>query len=843
MKRILDFLVLLLAAGAASPQSFPSLPQRLPASVVLELEDSLAQQIWEFDIVPEFVDQLNLLDPHLEPVFYIPGKEPNKRIWYELKMNRWFRLHWSGDETPEEAAAMLVPGKGLLQFIVTEYQVACRIPNDYNNYNMWGLTAMELPDAWDLQTGDEEVIISVIDTGCRIDHPDLAGNIRINPGEDINHNGVWDNPDNNNIDDDHNGFIDDVMGWDFVNQDPFVLFRLAGEDYTPRDNQIYPDIVGHGTHTAGIAASVTDNNIGVPSASWNVTSMPIRAGCGIDFFGIVLGIGDPADFAPAMQYAADNGTHIISISFGSTMGDALYQTAINYVYALGVLVFAAAGNENSNIITYPAGYPHVIAVAAIGPNDVRADFSNYGNWVDLASPGVSIWSTLPNNDLNPGDYGAFDGTSMSTPNAAAVAALILSVNPQMDVDELEDVLLEGCDNIDGINPGYAGQLGAGRINAYESLLLAGANAPPTPPYELQGILYPNGRLEIWWEHDLENGFLSYIIYRDYLQLGTSVDPFYVDMLPALGTYIYTVTALYEDGETDPSEPFNVVWEILGLLHFEPVPATGRPYAIIVESATLDDVPLSIGDEIGIFDGDLCVGAEVINGVYPLPTVAWQGDIAQGLPGFTPGDQIRYRIWIYDEEIEYPATAEYFQGNGTFGYGVFSRITLRSSAGLSMTLPLAGRYFELISTCYVPTHLAANLVFGNVQHLAIVYQVDGGIYVPPIINTIGEIDVTQGYQVYCTAASEITFEGALIDPLTNYTLAARRWNWLGYPFDFEVPVNVALAPIEDVISIVMNDEGHLWIPRLINTLGNLTPGEGYYVFVTQDITFQYDQAAR
>ncbi len=160
----------------------------------------------------------------------------------------------------------------------------------------------------------------------------------------------------------------------------------------------------------------------------------------------------------------------------------------------------------------------------------------------------------------------------------------------------------------------------------------------------------------------------------------------------------------------------------------------------------------------------------------------------------------------------------------------------------LTLPLARNYFELISTCIVPEDLNAANVFGAVNALEIVYQVDGHIYIPQVINTIGDISITQGYQLFCSAVSEVTFIGTLIDPATEYTLVANRWNWLGYPFDHPVPVNVALAGIQNAIEIIGNDNGEIWIPPVVNTLGDMVPGEGYFAFVNTQVTFQFADGA-
>jgi len=161
---------------------------------------------------------------------------------------------------------------------------------------------------------------------------------------------------------------------------------------------------------------------------------------------------------------------------------------------------------------------------------------------------------------------------------------------------------------------------------------------------------------------------------------------------------------------------------------------------------------------------------------------------------------------------------------------------------TFTIPLQGHYFELVSTYLVPEELDAAIVFGGIQSLAIVYEDNGHIYIPHIINTIHDITVTEGYQIFCDNNSSWTVEGVLIDPNTEYSLQTARWNWLGYPFDHPVPVTVALSDITQDISIVMTDNGRMWLPPIINTLGNILPGEGMMIFVTRNLTFRYHDAA-
>ncbi len=158
---------------------------------------------------------------------------------------------------------------------------------------------------------------------------------------------------------------------------------------------------------------------------------------------------------------------------------------------------------------------------------------------------------------------------------------------------------------------------------------------------------------------------------------------------------------------------------------------------------------------------------------------------------------------------------------------------------TMAIPLQENYFELTSLYIQPEIMDAGSVFGAIPHLEIVYQDDGSIYVPPDINTIGEIDLTEGYGIYCDAPSEFVLEGRSIDPELEFSLSSNRWNWLGYPFRVELPVVFALQEIAEELYIIMNDDGDFWIPEIpLNTLGVMRPGEGYFTFVENDVTFQY-----
>lgn len=161
----------------------------------------------------------------------------------------------------------------------------------------------------------------------------------------------------------------------------------------------------------------------------------------------------------------------------------------------------------------------------------------------------------------------------------------------------------------------------------------------------------------------------------------------------------------------------------------------------------------------------------------------------------------------------------------------------------LVIPLQATYFELVSTNLLPADLTAEAVFGGIADLAIVYQNDGGIYIPEVLNSIGEINVTEGYRVFCTAASELVYTGQPIDvATTEYNIVAGPWNWLGYGLADPMDAEMALADFADDIVIIQADDGSLWIPGVLNTIGDLTPGTGYMVIVTNDVAFYYNEGA-
>ena len=350
--------------------------------------------------------------------------------------------------------------------------------------------------AWDVQQGSDTVIVAIVDTGTDWDHEDLAANIWVN-GDEIADNG---------IDDDNNGYEDDIRGWDFVDVPawwPGEFQPADGEDGTEQDNDP-DDFNGHGTHVAGIAAAVTNNGIGVASIGWNTTIMPVRAGYQGGGEGAVIIWG-----YEGILYAVENGAHIVSLSWGGPAFSQLEQDVIDYAWGMGTIIVAAAGNDGSTTRHFPSAYDHVLAVAATQTgNDALAWFSNYGPWVDICAPGITVLSTLPNDA-----YAYFSGTSMAAPMAAGTIALVKAQFPADTPHELLMRLAAGADNIDAVNTDKAGLLGYGRLNVYQALTgtttAPGPNLTMTPSFsdgDGDGISEPGETVELTVA--LDNQFLG-----------------------------------------------------------------------------------------------------------------------------------------------------------------------------------------------------------------------------------------------------------------------------------------------------------------------------------------------
>ena len=334
-------------------------------------------------------------------------------------------------------------------------------PNDPLAYEQWHLAHTRTLEAWDTIRGDttRHSIIGIIDTGINYEHIDLASNIWVNEIEDLNHNGTLDPEDINNIDDDDNGFVDDVIGWDFADN----------------DNDPMEDLL-HGTGVAGCASEVTDNGILGAGIGFSTRLMCLKA---INVQGQLI------DGYQPMIYAAENGAQIVNCSWGTLNFSQAEQNIINVVWEEDVLIIASAGGFHNQQEMYPAAYNHVMAVAATDQYDHLASFSSYGEWVDICAPGVNIHTTWGDN------FTVLSGTSFASPMVAGLAGLLRAWYTGFTNDEIQQLIEDSADSIDHLNPGFEGMLGAGRINA-ETCIMTGIDSQQTIPTRFSLMQnYPN----------------------------------------------------------------------------------------------------------------------------------------------------------------------------------------------------------------------------------------------------------------------------------------------------------------------------------------------------------------
>jgi len=327
-------------------------------------------------------------------------------------------------------------------------------PNDSLFGREWWLEKISAPSAWQISRGDSSILIGIIDTGVDYLHPDLQANIWVN----------WADADSDGVDDDHNGFVDDRIGWDFT--DAPSLPSSGGDDLV-RDNDPM-DEYGHGTLVAGLVAAVTDNGLCMAGAAPQCRIMCLRAGTSRGYL-------EEDDVAAALLYGAQMGASVINMSFGDVVASPLLREAVQLAYSAGVTLVASAGNDGNAEAHYPSGYTGVISAGASDRYDRRAYFSNFGPPVDLMAPGTEILSTENGGGCA---SGGVQGTSFSAPLVAAVAGLILAVNRTLSPDDIRHILITTTDDLRyGLgSEGWDSETTHGRLNARRAVEQAGFGA-------------------------------------------------------------------------------------------------------------------------------------------------------------------------------------------------------------------------------------------------------------------------------------------------------------------------------------------------------------------------------
>lgn len=423
---------------------------------------------------------LGSLDPILEQLSVteaheiFPGSKPREINSGLPDYTRFYELSFPENIPVREAVDALLQNPNIRTAEAVWALPLSVTPDDPQFNSQWHMTSMNVNvrAAWDLEAGSDSIIVADIDSGVNYNHSDLRGNIWVNPGEDIDGDGVvFDADDLNGIDDDGNGVIDDLIGYDFLTG---IGSAAPYEDNGTPD----PDVMdrnGHGTHVGGIMAEITNNGVNASgmAGGWyggnrayrGVSLMCLRVGAtGSDGNGYV----NSNNCGTALQYAARNGAKIANASWGSS-GTTTMNAAMQLCDSAGMTVCHAAGNANADQPDYmdydPYGF-EVLSVASVESNDCKTGFSNYGYWVDISAYGSSILSTVSNSNAQPG-MAYYWGTSMASPHVAGLAALIRSQMPSLNKYQIDSIILNTAVDLNGLscNSSYIAKLGAGRIDA------------------------------------------------------------------------------------------------------------------------------------------------------------------------------------------------------------------------------------------------------------------------------------------------------------------------------------------------------------------------------------------
>jgi hypothetical protein len=376
--------------------------------------------------------------------------------------------------TSQDAAAVAghlaaVPGVRYAEPVVTV--LAADNPTDplYAKQSSY-LSAVNAPAAWDIEKGKADVIVAVVDTGVDIRHPDLQANIWVNPGEIAN----------NGADDDANGCVDDLNGCAFVSDS-----SPGCENVT---NGFVRDDIGHGTFVAGVIAAAANGN-GMVGVARGVRVMPVKV---LDCYGV----GDSVATARGVLYAARNGARVINMSLGGLQDAEVLREAVGQATRdYGALVVAAAGNDGTLGVAFPARLPEALAVgaAAQGNPDKRAPFSSFGPEVDVVAIGEDVVGTIPESRcflflpcLSSTPFATGSGTSFSAPQVSGLAALMLSMKRDLSPAQLTDIIKGSATAVPpGNTPGWAG---AGRINMLAALKAVQSNRPPGDPCVVEAVV-------------------------------------------------------------------------------------------------------------------------------------------------------------------------------------------------------------------------------------------------------------------------------------------------------------------------------------------------------------------
>ncbi len=563
-------------------------------------------------------------------------------------------------------------------------------PDDPLLPQQWALHQIGITESWNIVTGTPSTIIAVLDSGISFTHPDFASKLWTNPGEIPN----------NGVDDDNNGLIDDINGWDFVS-----------EDNDPVDYN------GHGTQVAGVAAAATNNGTGIAGACPECRIMPVQVMQ-------ISGFANYSDITQGVLYAARKGADVINISLGGYQNSTALRNAIETaVSQYGAVVVAGAGNDNKSQLFYPAAYTNVVAVGGTTITDMKTNFSNYGEWVDVVAPASDLTTTFLGDD-----YGLVSGTSYAAPLVAGLAGLIRTQHPDWPPALVVNQIKRLATPIDDINPSYAGQLGSGRVDAYASVA-----TEPQPVLSVAEFYVDNvaaGRLVAGETHTLDID-----LYNDWLSTsGITATLTAADPLLTINTDLTTFEAIPSGAVIQSSAPFSLTvdaaagfsYPISLTLHLTSADSTYTTTQVVTLQTRTPNEPVSgaiFTDTVWTNDKTYFLTANV--GVAPDFTLTIEpGTVVHMADGYTldiggtliargtPQEPIRFILdtgysplffaspskdAVYDEEYNYLSGSiiehAMFEGTGLLitcqgGRPYLSHVTVEGSVNCNQTTPAA-----------------------------------------------------------------------------------------------------------------------------------------------------------
>jgi subtilisin family serine protease len=536
-----------------------------------------------------------------------------KRQFFSANLAGWYRIRFAVNQ---DIFAALASYARLPHVLTAEPIGVHRLyaqPNDPQYANQYHINKIQAPAAWDTESGNSQVIVAVLDSGVRYYHDDLGTTAGVEDNVFSPTGNMWRNPNetNDGADNDGNGRVDDEIGWDFVASAGTFCSDgdCSGEDNNPKDHN------GHGTHVAGIVGSLTNNGIhgaGVAGGGFGtgdgVRIMALRIGWSAFFTGLV----DMGYAARALDYAAAKGARIANGSWGSSDSGGLRDALTNYLNG-DRLFFKAAGNDNATADDFVINFndERVVVVGSTDSADVKSDFSSFGPAVDLAAPGTSIVSTYSNGFGGTDETRSLSGTSMASPCAAGVAALVWSNESGLTATQVKQRLKDTADNINDT------RLGAGRVNASRAVSGGAPPTPPAAPSNLTATAASASQINLSWSDNANNesGFRiercqgsGCTSFSQIAEVGAGVTSYSNTGLAASTTYVYRVLAYNSGGASGYSNTASATTQAA------PSPPAA-PSNLTATAASASQINLSWTDNANNEDGfriERCQGSGCTN---------------------------------------------------------------------------------------------------------------------------------------------------------------------------------------------------------------------------------------